>query len=176
MLRLNSLSASGMRYGRLRTKRLACSRASQPLEMALCAASCAVVAMSAIIVVFPFVWGFVCESHDSWCVGWCNVWGGLLQFCYVSPGCGCCGRWRSFFFLVLPVRVSWVVLFRWHSWHRTRRFCGLWVPPWLIGVMWSTSWPGLPQCWQVWLSRVRICWRRWCGVPGWFGFLLLMVV
>lgn len=59
MLRLNSLTASGMRYGSLRVKRLACSRASQLVEMALCAASCAVVAMSAIIVVFPFVFGFV---------------------------------------------------------------------------------------------------------------------
>nr|DAS93755.1 MAG TPA: hypothetical protein [Caudoviricetes sp.] len=79
MLRLNSLSASGMRYGRLRVKRLACSRASQPLEMALCAASCAVVAMSAIIVVFPFVFGFVfccvwCALYVMWCGG-VQLWG-----------------------------------------------------------------------------------------------------
>ena len=59
MLRLNSLSASGMRYGSLRKKRLACSRVSQPLEMAACAASCALVTRSAIIC-FPFVWGNGC--------------------------------------------------------------------------------------------------------------------
>ena len=51
MLRLNSLSASGMRYGRLRTKRLACSRMSQPLDTAVCAVSCALDTMSAIILV-----------------------------------------------------------------------------------------------------------------------------
>ena len=81
MLRLNSLSASGMRYGSLRKKRLACSRVSQPLEMAACAASCALVTRSAIIC-FPFVWGkglrtgFVRGFYRSWCVGWCKVSGG----------------------------------------------------------------------------------------------------
>ena len=62
-----------MRYGSLRTKRLACSRVSQPLEMAACAASCALVTMSANIV-FPFVFGFVlccarCELYVMGCGG-----------------------------------------------------------------------------------------------------------
>jgi len=72
---------------------------------------------------------------------------------------------------VLPLRSA--MFLRWlQRVHDATRLLIAWLPPWLSGRMWSTSWAVLPQYWQVLLSRRRMYWRVRCQ-PG--GFLVLRV-
>lgn len=86
---------------------------------------------------------------------------------YVSPGCLSPGWrvadvWRRF-----PALASSLVFLSWHGRQSVCRFSSLFPPPCVIGVMWSISrcvgGAGVPQCWQVWWSRWRMCLRVWVG-------------
>lgn len=86
---------------------------------------------------------------------------------YTSPGCLSPGWrvadvWRRF-----PALASSLVFLSWHGRQSVCRFSLLLSPPCVIGVMWSISrcvgGAGVPQCWQVWWSRLRMCWRVWVG-------------
>lgn len=97
-------------------------------------------------------------------------WGVCFRVCgsgYVSPGCLSPGWrvadvWRCF-----PALVSSLVFLLWHGRQSVCRFSSLFPPPCVIGVMWSISrcvgGAGVPQCWQVWWSRWRMCLRVWVG-------------
>lgn len=101
MLRLNSLSASGMRYGRLRTKRLACSRMSQPLDTAVCAVSCALDTMSAIILVSFLVREVVARFLRAFFI--------VHELVGCVPSCGFSGCFGLFFGPCVFGLVGWGV-------------------------------------------------------------------
>lgn len=78
--------------------------------------------------------------------------------------------------LLLPVLSMRVLLHLRHE--ALRLLVSHHAPPWLVGIMWSTSvaWVVQPVfwIWQVWLSLSRICLRMRRHAPPYSGFLAML--
>ena len=114
-------------------------------------------------------WGIAPRGVGCWlvavgrfCGGWCLGVGGYASPGCLSPGWRVADVWRCF-----PALASCRVFRLWHGRQSVCRFSSVLSPPCVIGVMWSISrcvgGAGVPQCWQVWWSRLRMCLRVWVG-------------
>ena len=103
---------------------------------------------------------------------------------FFSPGWGCCGLCRRCLRRILPSSCSCCVLSAWQCVQSVCRLLWVFVPPNARGMMWSTSWPGWPHCWQVCWSLWRMRWAWWefvrglrphCGLTLLFLFCVVVV-